>query len=340
MIIDKDFLKSVDPSVPFYSTGDKTSFAYKSALERWPVIITQVIDDLFRTIGESNSDEKDKEAEGKRIIEAIAKLKYEETHDRALVPLESDGQPDIQQYNDELNTLHNPTWFSVPWLFSECFLYRRLRILFTRSQYWTNYDPFHRSKDATFRSSGAAVEELAVRHEELLQDLSEKTYAEMKDDARKLLFMEMAQVSLWGNATDLSLLVNLSYEDLQKLQGKEAIANSQKNILTNDIEAAWDVISHTRKGRIDIVLDNAGFELFADLVFAMYLIETGHAETIVLHPKDHFWFVSDVTPRDIAHLFSCLQNSEYFPDVKDKGAIASMTSRWYIFFLISWSRSL
>ena len=39
-------------------------------------------------------------------------------------PLPSDGFPDIEEYNKELETLGNPTWFSVPWLYSECYLYR------------------------------------------------------------------------------------------------------------------------------------------------------------------------------------------------------------------------
>ena len=46
------------------------------------------------------------------------------------------------------------------------------------------------------------------------------------EEARKLLFVEMTEVALWGNATDLSLLSNLSLDQIQSLQGREAIANS------------------------------------------------------------------------------------------------------------------
>jgi len=39
-------------------------------------------------------------------------------------PLPDDGGSDIAGYNKELEQLGNPKWFSVPWLFSECYLYR------------------------------------------------------------------------------------------------------------------------------------------------------------------------------------------------------------------------
>lgn len=323
-----ELLASLDPPVPFYNNADKSSFAYKSALERWPVIITQVIDDLYRTVNALPDSDENKTREGKQIIEAVAKLKYDETHNRPLESLEEDGGKDIEQYNEELKTLKQPSWFNVPWLFSECFLYRKIRILFTKSTHWKSYDPFFRSKDLTFKSSGTAVEELAVRYRTLVHDFEKHSYSETDDEAQKLLFIEMSQISLWGNATDLSLLTSLSYEDLQKLQGAEAIKASQKNILANDIEQVWDIVKNLKGGRVDIVLDNAGFELFADLVLATYLLETKHCETIVLHPKDFAWFVSDVTPADIAHLFSSMSNDQYFPDLKDKEALVSMTQRW------------
>lgn len=328
MTLTKDLLSGLDPSVPFYNNADKSSFAYKSALERWPVIITQVIDDLYKTISDLPDSQSEKIAEGKRIIEAVAKLKYDETHDRSLEPLEDDGGSDILGYNEELETLVAPSWFNVPWLYSECYLYRSIRILFTKSTDWRSYDPFFRSKDTTFKSSGAAVEELAIRYKSLVEDFEKHSYAKTDADAQKLLFVEMSQISLWGNATDLSLLTNLSYEDLQKLQGAEAIKSSQKNILANDIEQVWSIVKNLHLGRVDIVLDNAGFELFADLVFATYLLETQHCDTIVLHPKDFAWFVSDVTPADIAHLFSSMSNETYFPDLKDKESLAFMTQRW------------
>jgi len=39
-------------------------------------------------------------------------------------PLADDGQADIEGYNKELEQLGNPSWFNVPWLYAECYLYR------------------------------------------------------------------------------------------------------------------------------------------------------------------------------------------------------------------------
>lgn len=35
-----------------------------------------------------------------------------------------DGRPDVADYNEELGALQSPTWFNMPWLYAECYLYR------------------------------------------------------------------------------------------------------------------------------------------------------------------------------------------------------------------------
>ena len=61
----------------------------------------------------------------------------------------------------------------------------------------------------------------------------------------------------------------MTEEDIKKLQstGGEHLAATEKNILGNDLEAVWDVVKSLKGGRIDFVLDNAGFELYCDLVY-------------------------------------------------------------------------
>lgn len=129
--------------------------------------------------------------------------------------------------------------------------------------------------------------------------------------------MEMCEICLWGNATDLSLLTNLTYDDIQKLQGSEARKAAEKNILVNDLPAAYEVLTKARAAghaerRVDIVLDNAGFELFVDLILAGYLLSSGLATLVVLHPKSIPWFVSDVLPSDFAELLNALANPKHF----------------------------
>lgn len=137
------------------------------------------------------------------------------------------------------------------------------------------------------------------------------------DEAEKILFYEMCEICLWGNATDLSLLTSLTYEDIQKLQGSEARKASEKNILVNDLGAAYEVLKKAKREgkkerRVDIVLDNAGFELYVDLILAGYLLSSGLATLVVLHPKSIPWFVSDVLPGDFAALLGALANPKRF----------------------------
>jgi hypothetical protein len=200
---------------------------------------------------------------------------------------------------------------------------RRISSIFKQTNNWTSYDLFARQKMSTFRSSRPAVLELAARYRDIVTELQTKNTIKgagtdaQREEAEKVLFTEMCEICLWGNATDLSLLTNLSYEDLQKLQGSEARKASEKNILVNDLSKAFKVLRAAQKEgkkerRVDIVLDNAGFELFVDLILAGYLIASGLATTVVLHPKSIPWFVSDVLPADFVALLSALAAPQNF----------------------------
>lgn len=187
----------------------------------------------------------------------------------------------------------------------------RINTSFTLSQHWKNYDVFARQKINTFRSSRPAVVELAARYKDIVTKLRTQDPASIDEDAERLLFMEMCEICLWGNATDLSLLTSLTYEDIQKLQGSSARKAAEANILINDLPAAFETLLAAKKAgkrdrQVDIVLDNAGFELFVDLVLAGYLLSAGLATTVVLHPKSMPWFVSDVLPGDFAALLNAL----------------------------------
>lgn len=186
---------------------------------------------------------------------------------------------------------------------------------------------------STFRSSRPAVLELAAKYKELILNLEDKSAnanrsQEEIDQAEELLFAEMCEICLWGNATDLSLLTSLTYEDIQKLQGSEARKASEKNIIVNDLPAAYKSLKKAKtdgiaERRVDIVLDNAGFELYVDLILAGYLLSSNLATSVVLHPKSIPWFVSDVIPADFAALLNALANAQSFyttPDDEEKNS--------------------
>lgn len=201
--------------------------------------------------------------------------------------------------------------------------------LFALSTHWKGYDVFARQKMNTFKSSRPAVLELAARYRDIVTEAEssegkEKKSPEDIEAAERLLFSEMCEICLWGNATDLSLLTSLTYEDIQKLQGSQARKASQKNIIVNDLDAAFEAMQKARQEkkdgerRVDIVLDNSGFELFVDLILAGYLLSSGLATSIVLHPKRLPWFVSDVTPKDFSDLLNSMADSQAFYTAADE----------------------
>lgn len=183
----------------------------------------------------------------------------------------------------------------------------------------------------------------------------------------------MIEISLWGNATDLSLLATLKFEDLERLQGKKAILEQQKNIVVNDMEKVFEYFDTLKDAHIDIVLDNAGtpslqlsysltiltlttrlllqtllfavleaksgvwtltlgFELFVDVFLATYLLEIGAAKTVVCHPKNFGWFVSDVLPSDFTSLFSLLQDPSIADTPEHASDLAFLRERWLHYY--------
>lgn len=166
--------------------------------------------------------------------------------------------------------------------------YRRLRIMFALTKHWKDYDPFAKQKLSTFKSSAHGVITLADSFAELVDGRQDGPDDLTSEQANEAAFLEMAQVALWGNATvgdsvprrppsatdlscqDLSLLTHLSADEIRRLQrtGKAAQQEAAASILQNHLPRAWEHIKSLSGGRVDFVLDNAGFELYCDLVFA------------------------------------------------------------------------
>lgn len=154
-------------------------------------------------------------------------------------------------------------------------MYRYLRILFATTENWTSFDPFAISKMDTFASAAPGVYALAHSVNDLIRNSD--------DDDQEAAFLELAQVALWGNATDLSLLQNLDHAQIQDLQktGRAAQKEAEKLILANDLGKAWACLSSLKNARVDIVLDNAGFELYGDILFGDWLLSTSHCKEVV-----------------------------------------------------------
>ncbi|KAF8343221.1 DUF89 domain-containing protein [Amanita rubescens] len=336
-----------NPPFPAYDPTDKTS--YETVIRRWPVIVTSIVDHLHNicndlTIDVDNEANRTKLEEGKGIIAKISELKYHMGRDHILDrPISEDGDPLRDLYNVELERLKEDgkgTWFTAPWLYAE---YRLIRSFFSQTKYWNQHDPFFAQKMKTFKQSGNSILQIATTMHEI-----EIGKHSLDEDPKKLgiLFREMIQMDLWGNATDLSLLTHLSAADIDHLQavGRDAQAARQSFILRDDQDKAWEHVSSLKRGRVDFILDNVfadflvTFTPFVEKVVFQYVPCPLHHSFSPTHaersPKLIPWFVSDVTPPDFLATFASLRSARAFFEIDGSSESESvehldrMVSRW------------
>ncbi|XP_059608671.1 damage-control phosphatase ARMT1 [Phlebotomus argentipes] len=269
----------------------KRSFAHYTIKDRLPVILTRIIDGLSRekeaislAYGEESADDL------KDVIGNISKLKYELQTDKKFKPLDGNDS-DQEAWNAFLRALpdtHN-SYFSAVWLHAECYMYRRVRAIFAETATLKQFDYFRRQKEEAFMGSLGAFLRLT---EKLNETREAKSRAELK-----ILFRQLLKVNLWGNRIDLSIsggrIVSQDEDPFATL------ANLETFILADDTDAIWACVASTDGNIIvDIVNDNAGYELLTDLCLGDFLISHNLAAKIRFHVKTIPWFVSDVTPHD------------------------------------------
>ncbi|XP_013006514.1 damage-control phosphatase ARMT1 isoform X2 [Cavia porcellus] len=274
--------------------------------DRTPQILTRAIDTLHRHKSEffEKHGEEGVEAE-KKAISLLSKLRNELQTDKPVVPLVEDCA-DTDLWNQHLQyqrSLLNesdgqPSWFRSPWLFVECYMYRRLHEAVIQSPPINDFDVFKESKDQNFFESQESIIALCTHLQELLRTIEDLDENQLKNEFFKLL-----QVSLWGNKCDLSLSGGESSS--QKTSVMDSLEDLKPFILVNDMEHLWSLLSKCKKtreeasvDRVYIILDNSGFELVTDLVLADFLLSSKLATEIHFYGKTIPWFVSDTTIRD------------------------------------------
>ena len=157
--------------------------------------------------------------------------------------------------------------FSSRWLSVECFVYRRLLEAFRMSPDLATYDFFAKQKQEAFYHSLEAITNLLIVRD---------TWDD--NDVSKLA--ELLKLSLWGNKCDLSISAGTSTSfDRNPLA---QIVNFQSRLLVDDSQKVVQHCSSHKDAIIDIVMDNAGFELVSDLCLADYLISSGMAKKYVI----------------------------------------------------------
>lgn len=322
-----------NPPWPAFRGYHRYSFAHATMGVRLPTILGKAIDDASRTLNEQSSE--DLIVDLANCLERMDQLMVDLSGNAKLRPIIDDDEADVALWNKEIaKYFQGKDFMNAPWLFAEAYKYRRLHECFSVSKYWKDYDVFYRQKCDTFSRSAEAVFELSMRFAEPFKHSENLSDAE-RLEADRLMFLELTQVCLWGNSTDLSLLINMTEEQIKSLQstGGDHLAATEKNILGNHLNRLWETVKSTREktgGRIDFVLDNAGFELYCDCVYADFLIQSGLAKEIRFHGKRYPWFVSDVTRKDWEWLLNTMVYGHLFPKATEveRESLRRLGDRW------------
>ncbi|XP_072256449.1 damage-control phosphatase ARMT1 isoform X2 [Pyxicephalus adspersus] len=241
----------------------------------------------------------------KKAIGCYSKLKHEFHANKPLIPLTDNG-PDVEIWNQYLEyqkTLlpddANPKWTVCPWLFVECYLYRRVQEAMLISPPISYFDVFSELKNENLFRSQEAIIALCIH----LHDLK-KNLGSLNPEQRQEEFYRFLQVSLWANKCDLSIFWD--EESHQKSSILDALDSLKRYIVVNDMEPMCATLMSKQivgaakmaKARVDIVLDNAGYELITDFVLADAILTLEMATEVHFHGKSFPWFVSDATKND------------------------------------------
>ncbi|XP_018982095.1 damage-control phosphatase ARMT1 isoform X1 [Cyprinus carpio] len=282
------------------------SFAYLTVRDRLPTILTKVIDTLHRN---KDSFFKEYGEEGiqaeKRAISFLSRLRNELQTDKPVLAL-TDNAEDTEAWNEYMRRQQDlmedgrpVSWFKSPWLYVECYMYRRIQEALYMNPPMDKFDGFKEGKTQSFFESQQAIKSLCTYLQELVTNMENMTEIQLRDS-----FLKLLQVSLWGNKCDLS--ISGGQDNSQKSSPIDSLPDLQRFILVDNSSMVWSVLvaaqgsrsSGIKNARVDIVLDNAGFELVTDLVLASFLVSAGLAKQIRFHGKSIPWFVSDVTKQD------------------------------------------
>ena len=171
----------------------------------------------------------------------------------------------------------------------EFYLYRRVAAATRWFGGHDDYDVFAKAKAAGLRSAAPSLEALA-----------ERLGPVMADGDTSALFLSIA---LWGNRMDLSLWPADAGVASSADAFNQVLADSNAQLLADDTPAVVALLDELRSGggaTIDLVVDNAGFELCTDLLLADHLLSSRAATCVRLRVKHHPTFVSDALATDVA----------------------------------------
>ena len=210
-----------------------------------------------------------------------------------LTPID-DSYPFAPGINSYLENHPGSSWLNAPFLFLENYLYHRISQI---CGFFSNgKDYFLYKKETEFRKG-------LGKFSDILKNIDSVD-----------TFQEICLLNLMGNKADLSQ--NGSYYS----------ADSASELLIDHRERAAAAINES--SRVDIVLDNAGEELFFDLLLAFWLLKNTKVAKVKLHFKKMPYFVSDALVNDYRFLLDILSEqkdtawfSHALKNFEDEGAL-------------------
>jgi len=204
--------------------------------------------------------------------------------------------PDHKAWQKFIQPYLGKDWLVVPWFFVETYFFRR--IIEAVDYFKLKQDPFAYQKQQGLEKTKADTASLAG------------FLAERLENPGKLenVLRDGFYFSLWGNQADLSLWPAGSATD-PRSDSKKSL---KEYLLANDIRQVLRIFNKAgqRVERVDIMLDNAGFELVSDLALVDILLNHQFADQVILHVKVHPTFVSDVIEDDLGKTVQFLIGSD------------------------------
>lgn len=313
------------------------------------------------TLKEPTDGELDQiEADAKEAIARLAALRKDLETNKALQLLENLGEPgdELEYFNDDVKDWNQalndnkldadsmPRYFDSAWLLVECYLYRSIKNIMLSTKNLRMFDPFAEQKQAACKASLAPMLILTNHLREVEQSVSNSK--SMPSERTEFgLFLQMA---LWANKSDLSIS-GMSADNIQSqslsVNIRDSLEELNENILCDNTSEVWFKVQSIKQQVqerlkklesnssssdqpptglsepivIDLVADNAGYEIFVDLLLIHFLGLMFSGETMGsqggckvvkfrLHLKRMPWFVSDCLRADIDWLLEFMANSK------------------------------
>ncbi|CAH1388658.1 unnamed protein product [Nezara viridula] len=288
----------------------KRSFAYPSMKDRVPVILSKLVDLLYREKQNIiNIYGEGAEEELKTAIGEISQLK---NHVQTGKPFEkfSSSDPDTDIWNADLEGFikngSKLNYYEAIWLFAECYLYRKIREIFATKSCLNILDPFFYQKSLLLTDSLPAIGPIMTHMEEegLLDTSKSLSQKQLQEELTMLL-----KCTLWANRLDLSLAggtVEVQSDLLHQVR------NWDDNILVNDLERVSCLLVAVENSSkiVDYVTDNSGLEILCDLFLADYLVSKCNVKQLNFRLKPIPWYVSDVMPKDFYQTVEAVRSSK------------------------------